>query len=323
MEIADTEGVWLSSCPGVNKSAKPPGERVDRALADLAGRQHGRVTLWQVVDLGLTRSAVTRRVASGRLHRTRRGVYAVGHRAPTRASAYMEAVLACGPGAVLSHRSAADHHGLRPSARARVDVTVPDRRGYLPGIDAHCSRTLHPADVMTVDGIPCTTVARTLLDLAEVVDRLGVERVIERAEQLRAFDGRQVEAVLARASGRRGAPVVQAILADYEEPPLTKSELERLFFGLCDRAGMDRPQTQAEFVLPDGDTVYADFFWADAKLIVETDGRETHNTPQAFERDRRRDRQLTMLGYRVVRFTWRDLQRRPDEVVRTLAALRG
>ncbi len=314
------EGVGHSRTRGVNRSAPPP---VDRALADLAGRQHGRVALWQLEALGLKRSAVARRAAGGRLHRVRRGVYAVGHCAETPEGILMSAVLACGPGAVLSHRSAADHLGLRACARKRVEVTAADRRGHgLPGIEVHRSRTLDRADVTIARGIPCTTVARTLLDLAEVVDRRALERAIEQAERLRVFDGRKVHDVLSRANGRRGAPVLRAILASYEEPPLTQKELERRLFELCDGAGMDRPSTQAGIELGGGETVYADFLWPDTKLLVETDGRETHGTRQAFERDRRRDRRLMMLGYRVVRFTWLDLERRPDEVIRTVLALR-
>ena len=191
----------------------------DRALAELAGRQHGRVALWQMEDLGLKRAAVSERVAGGRLHRTHRGVYAVGHLVETRESVYMDAVLACGPGAVLSHRSAADLLGLRPCARAVVELTVPGQRGRrLTGIDAHCSRTLVAADVVTVRGIPCTSVARTLLDLADVVDRRALERAIEQAERLGVFDGRLLRDAPGRANGRRGAPVLRAILASSSHP---------------------------------------------------------------------------------------------------------
>lgn len=315
------EGASLSRTLRLSESSSAG---VDRALAELAGRQHGRVALWQVAEIGLKRSAVTRRVAAGRLHRVHPGVYAVGARVETRESACMSAVLACGPGAVLSHRSAAAHWGLRAhAAGAPVDVTVPTgRRGrYLRGIAAHHSSTIHPKDVVTVDGIPCTSVARTLLDLADVVDPRALERAIEEAERLRLFDGGQVREVLGRATGRRGAPVLEAVLAAYDEPTLARRELERLFYELCEGAGIERPRTQVAIELADGDTVFTDFLWPDAKLVVETDGRETHGTRQAFERDRRRDRRLMMLGYRVVRFTWLDIRRRREEVIRTVSAL--
>ena len=197
-----------------------------------------------------------------------------------------------------------------------------ERGRGLRGIDAHCSRTLRTADLTTVREIPCTTVARTLLDLADVVDRQALERAIEQAERLRIFDGREVDDVLRRAEGRRGAPVLKAILARYEEAPLIQRELERLFFELCARAGIDTPKTQAPLELPGGDVVFVDFLWPESHFVVETDGYETHGTRHAFERDRRRDRRLMMVGYRVARFTWRDIEQRPNEVIRTIAALR-
>jgi very-short-patch-repair endonuclease len=235
----------------------------------------------------------------------------------------MSAVLACGPGAVLSHRSAAGLWGFRSDARGRVDVTGPSRRGrYLSGIDAHCSRILDADGVTAVRSIPCTTVARTLLDLAEVVDPQPLERAIERAERLRLFDDRSLDHVLARANGRRGAPALESIMTKYEEPPLNQEELERRLLRLCANAGLGRPMTQVRIALPDGDAVFVDFLWAQSNLIVETDGHGTHGTRLAFGRDRRRDRRLMMLGYRVIRFTWLDVERSPDEVIRTIAALR-
>lgn len=315
------EGVSFLGKPGVDKSTSPP---VDRALADLAGSQHGRVALWQLIELGLTRAAVSKRVAAGRLHRVHPGVYAVGHGGASAGSAYMSAVLACGRGAVLSHRSAAAHWGLRPSAGDRVDVTAANQRGrHVRGIAAHCSGSLHPRDVTTFKNIPCTTVARTLVDLADVVHRRSLERAVEEADELRLFDGRQVHDVLVRSNGRRGAPALESILATYEEPEVSDRELERKFLEVCRRAGLERPLTQVGVELADGDTVFVDFLWPQSKLIVETDGRQTHGTRRAFERDRRRDRRLMLLGYRVARFTWLDVGRRPDEVARTIAALRA
>lgn len=151
-----------------------------RALAALAGRQHDVFTLAQLQDLGLTASAVHKRAASGRLHRVHHGVYSL---APaellSRRGRYMAAVLACGPGAVLSHRSAAALHELRATDRTGIDVTISGRTNHnRPGIDVHRSCTLSAGDTTTVDGIPCTTVSRTLLDLAGVVGRRPTERAI-------------------------------------------------------------------------------------------------------------------------------------------------
>src|SRR5215210_3216599 len=145
------------------------------ALGELAERQHGVVALRQLGSLGLSDSAVRRR--TGRLlHRVHRGVYAVGSRRLSASGRRMAAVLACGPEAVLSHRDAAAHYGLRPDNRKVVEVTVPRRSARArPGIDAHVSRTLGPEDVACVDGIPCMSVARTLLDLGDVVGPRDVE----------------------------------------------------------------------------------------------------------------------------------------------------
>src|SRR5918995_5102756 len=139
------------------------------ALAQLAERQHGVVALPQLRELGLAPSAVRSRVTRGRLHRVHRGVYSVGHPVLSVRGRWMAAVLACGPGAALSHRSAAALWGIRPSARTAIDVTVPRHLRGRAHIDVHHANTVAAGDLTTVDRIPCTTVARTLLDLAAVV----------------------------------------------------------------------------------------------------------------------------------------------------------
>jgi hypothetical protein len=271
--------------------------------------------------LGLSTEAVRKRAAAGRLTRIHRGVYAVGHGRLTMHGRWMAAVLAYGPNAVLSHRSAAGLHGIRPDNRAKSDVTLPSPSARpRPGIDVHRSATIDPADVTVVDGIPCTTVARTLLDLAEVVDQRGVERAFDQAEVKRLFDLRAVQGVLARSNGRRGAAVVRRVLAGYEGPSLTDRELEERFFAICRAAGIPKPEVNQWIVLEDG-AVKADFLWRSEGLVVETDGWASHGTRRAFENDRRRDRRLRLAGYEVVRFTWRDILDEPDEVGRVVARL--
>jgi very-short-patch-repair endonuclease len=189
-------------------------------------------------------------------------------------------------------------------------------------IDLHRSGTLAPQDVTTCEGIACTTVARTLVDLCDVVDRRGVERAVEQAEVLQLFDGRAVEDVLARSAGRRGAGVLRAVLGKAGIPTLTASELEERFLDVCRTAALPQPAVNAWLILGD-DAIKADFLWHKERLIVETDGRATHATRQAFERDRQRDQQLTVAGFRVVRFTWRQVTRQPERVARTVAALLG
>jgi hypothetical protein len=267
------------------------------------------VSLSQFASLGLSRGGVQSRIRRGRLHRVHRGVYAVGHPLLTVQGQYMAAVLACGPGAVLSHRSAADLQDLGRTDRATVDVTTPGQGGRKrSGIDAHGSLSLTAADVTLVRGIPCTTVARTLLDLADVLDRRGLERAIERAEQLRLFDLKAVDHSLAGADGRKGAALLRAILArrSFHFAP-ARSELEERFLVLCREAGRPEPEVNAWIPFPEGGGVEADFLWRDHRLVVETDGYETHGTRHAFERDRLRDQRLALAGYQVVRFTWRQV----------------
>jgi hypothetical protein len=234
---------------------------------------------------------------------------------------WMAAVLAYGPRAVLSHRSAAGLHGIRPDNRANTDITVPSPSARArPGIDVHRSSTLEAADLTNVDGIACTSVARTLLDLADVVNRRGVERAVDQADVLRVFDLRAVEEVLSRAAGRRGVGVLRRVLAEYDRPALTDRELEERFLAICRAAGLPKPEVNSWIQLEDG-AVKADFLWRAERLVVETDGWEAHGTRRAFENDRRRDRRLRLAGWEPVRFTWWDIEREPGGVTEVLARL--
>jgi predicted transcriptional regulator of viral defense system len=294
----------------------------DRAIAQLADRQHGVVSLAQLTAFGLTPSAVRKRARAGRLHPVHRTVFAVGRRRLTLPGVWMAAVLACGDEAVLSHRSAAALWGLRADNRATTDVSVPTRAARSrAGIDVHRSTTLCDDDVTTHDGIPCTTVARTLLDLAEVVDHRGVERAIEQAEVLRIFDLRAVEDVLARASGRWGAARLRGVLKELAEPALTVNDLEERFLAICVTASLPRPEVNVWLDIDDEPPVKADFLWRRARLVVETDGWGTHGTRQAFERDRRRDQRLRLARFEPVRFTRRQIVRGPERVGAMAAAL--
>jgi very-short-patch-repair endonuclease len=304
------------------ETGPPP---LDVMIARLATAQHGVIALWQLAALGLSTSAVRSRVATGKLHPVHRGVYAVGHSVLSSEGIYMAAVLACGTGAVLSHRSSADLWNLRPSSRRMTDVTTPHRgRWSRPRIEVHRVRALDPRDVACVEGIPCTNVARTLLDLAETVDRRGVERAMEQAEILRLFDGHEAADVLSRAHGRRGAPVLHGVVADFDPAmTLTRSELERLFFTLCKEARVSRPEVNARLVLDENHAFTVDFLWRDRRLVVEVDSRRYHLTRQAFESDRRRDQLLLVHGWRPARCTWRQVVWRPGEIRAMLAALHG
>ena len=185
---------------------------------------------------------------------------------------------------------------------------------------AHAQPSLSAADATTDDGIPCTTVARTLLDLAAEVDERGTERALARAEMLHLFDLRALEGGAARANGHRGAGVLANLVARWNDHGLTEEGIEERFFSACDAAGLPRPVANQWLVLLDRQ-VKADFLWAAERLVVETDGRASHSTRAAFEDDRRRDQSLLLAGYRVVRFTWRQVAAEPERVTAAVRAL--
>ena len=282
-------------------------------LAALATRQHGVAAHWQLVELGLGRKAIEYRLAAGSLERVHVGVYAIGHEALSGRGRRMGAVLTGGPDAVLSHQSAAALWDLRPSSRAAIDVTVPARgRRRRPGITFHRVRHLDEDDRTVVDGIPVTSVPRTLLDLAEVVRPRALERAFEEAERLRLLDVRAVERLLDKSTGRRGQRPLRALLREYREPPPTRSELERAFLDLCRAHGLPLPEVNVRI-----GKYEVDMLWREQKLIVELDGRAFHDTGRTFERDRVRDAEL-QLEYRVVRITYRRLNREPAVVAETI-----
>jgi hypothetical protein len=307
--------------PSVSRTLRDQPPR-DVEIRRVAERQHGVVSLPQLQSCGLSPSAVRQRVAAGRLTNVHRGVYAVGHGRLTKHGLWMAAVLAYRANAVLSHRSAAALHGVRADNRPTIDVTVPSRSVRpRPRIHAHRSTTLTNADVTSIDAIPCTTVHRTLLDLADVLPARALKKAIDQAELLRIFDLRAIQDVLTRADGRRGAAILKRLLAEYDGPTLTDSELEELFLALCEAAGLPRPAVNEWITLADGAAYKADFLWREERLIVETDGWGSHGTRQAFEHDRRRDRRLSVAGWTVVRFTWKDVERHQAEVIETLTDL--
>jgi hypothetical protein len=288
---------------------------IDMETAALADRQWGVVTRAQLRALGLSAGSVDRRVRARRLLPLHRGVYALGHRRLRREAHRLAAVLACGEGAVLSHAAAAAHWGLRPSAATLIDVTVPSgRRLRRPGIRLHRHASLGAREVTRHDGVPITTPARTVLDLAATLPRRAVERALDQAEVIRVFDLHALSAVAAAHAGRPGAPLLAALLREHRiGSTWTRSELEEAFLALCDGASLPRPTVNGRL-----HGYEADFAWAD--VIVEVDGFAFHGTRRAFERDRRRDARLAAAGVRTLRFTAEQLERRPEEV---LAALRA
>ena len=250
----------------------------------------------QVLALGFDRGGIERRLTSGRLHRLYRGVYAVGHTVLSRNGAYLAAVLACGPNAALSHRSAAALWGLRPSNAPRIDVTVPHTSGFRTTRTIVIHRPLLAPVPMTHAGIPVTTPGRTLADLALALPRRQLENAFEAAERLRLH----VEIDDDHPGARRLRDVAAS-----GDVPFTRSELEDAFLELCDDYGIPRPLVNS---VQEGFEV--DFCWPAQRLIVETDGHAHHGTRAAFERDRARDALLTARDWRVMRFTEKRVRRR-------------
>jgi hypothetical protein len=250
------------------------------------------------------------------------GVYAVGHALLSVDGHRLAAVLACGPDAVLSHRSAAAHWGIRPDSRGRIDVTAPGRRGRRPsGIDAHRASSLLPIDRTVVRGVPCTTLARTLLDVAGVITLRELRNAMTQAEVARIFDLTAIQEVIARSGRRRGVARLRLAIELHDprdERP--RRELERRFLDLCRRAELPLPEVNAP-LSPGAIPIEADFLWRDAGLIVETDGRATHGTAKAFEEDRRRDQRLKVAGWEVIRCTWRQVTGEPESLVLTIRTL--
>jgi predicted transcriptional regulator of viral defense system len=290
---------------------------VDRRVAALAARQHGVVARRQLLEIGLQRGAIAERLRVGNLHRIHRGVYAVGYPVLGGHGRVLAGVLACGPYALLACRSATWLWALGPpptSIEVLVEGRAPDGAS---GVLVRRTRSLHPEDRAVRDGIPVTSVARTLLDLAAVAHPDTLERAIEKADNGKLFDRRAVDRALERAGNRKGTKRLRRALGEVDDVrPLTRSDVERLFLALCRRADLPPP---AHNLWVEGQEV--DALWADKRLVVEVDGYDAHRTRAAFERDRRRDAALQVAGYRVLRVTDRRLKREPEAVADEVRSL--
>jgi len=306
---------------GTYRHDSGPSTLGDRAIARLAEAQHGLVTLDQLTQAGLTEGAVRKRVGRGRLHPVHTGVYAVGHSLLSREGQLLAAVLSCGYGAALSHRSAAELWGLMPSSGWGVDVTAPNRRGRMPsGISAHRDGALRASDRTEHRGIPCTTVARTLLDVAGVVSVWELRKAIAEAEVRHLLRVPEVRALVRRCRGRRGVARLRLCIDElHPSTKRTRSDLERMFLVLCERAGLPRPEVNVPLNAA-GIRLRPDFLWRDARLIIETDGRTYHETASAFELDRQREQRFFAAGWHVVRCTWSQVEHNPHQLIRLLRA---
>jgi hypothetical protein len=255
------------------------------------------------MTLGFTRGIIRRWLENARLHQVHVGVYAVGHRRLTVRGRWMAGVLACGEGAVLSHVDAGALWDVIPLKGSRIHVTVPARGAHRrSGLIVHATLRLPEAERAVRDAIPLTSVARTLLDIAES-DPSRLPRAWDNAERLRLLDLRAVEATCTAGEGRHGLKHLLPLLEDRTRVvPDVRRELEARFFDLCRVFGLPLPSCN---VLVEGYLV--DAFWPAARLVVELDSWEFHGDRTAFEKDRERDAVLQACGYRVVRITWRRL----------------
>ena len=313
---------WRETGPYVSDLASAP---LHDALVALGARQHTVFALWQVRQLGLSPDAVRRRVARRRLFRIHHAVYSlVPRELLSRQGHWMAAVLACGPDAVLSHRTAAALHEIRPTLRTNIDVTVrgSSHRKH-KGIDLHRSTTLTDDDVTVIDGIPTTSVARTAIDLAAVVSRRATERAFDQMEMADLFDLAAITDQLARNPYHRGAPVVHSVLAEhYIGSTVTASELEETVLAICRHARIPEPLVNRWLDLGDGGPlIKADFLWPEQRVIVESDGDSIHRTRQARERDTRRDQRATLAGWRLMRVTHHQAKYAAQELEATLVRL--
>jgi very-short-patch-repair endonuclease len=282
------------------------------------------VTLRQLYSLGFSDDQVRTLISAGWLHRLHRGVYAVGDRRLTLHGHWAAAVLAGGPDAVLSHQAAAELWQLRQRRQARsapVDISVPRRRGgrRRQGLVVHRLPTLIATETTTKDRIPVTTPARTILDLATVVPRRQLERAMDEAERLKLCTEQDLAEIARVHAGRAGAGVLSGLLAEHAVgTTATRNAFEEAFLALCRSRRLPQPEVNVPLL-----DYVVDFLWPASRLIVEVDGRTTHGTRRAFQADRDRDGRLAVAGYRVLRFTWWDVTRRPAVVADRVRRLLG
>jgi hypothetical protein len=290
----------------------------ERLLGRLATAQHGVVSKRQLVRLGFGEDGVKLRIEQGRLAPVHRNVYAVGHSRLTRRGRWWAAVLAYGPDALLSHRTAAVLWGLQRPRRGAIHVTAGCGRQGLErreGIWIHRCR-FTAKDLTTRDGLPVTTVARTLFDLAEVVPFGFLKGAAEEADRLKLLRLRELEEVCERGHGRRALRPVRRLLAELGVPDEGRSPLEIRFAAFVRRHRLPPPVQNVHVLEHEVDAL-----WSDAKLIVELDSWEHHGHRAAFERDRARDPELLIAGYRTVRVTHRRLDREAGQLAAEIRRL--
>lgn len=290
------------------------------ALARLADQQHGVVGRRQLMGLGIEEGTMRRWLRAGRLHPLHREAFAVGHTRVNQHGRWLAAVLACGEGALLSHRSAAALWGLARQRGSAVDVTGRSGRQFRPGRDGlrlHRGR-LYEDDRSERAGIPVTSLARTLFDLAEVVTSRQLERAWEEADRLDLLQLRAVERVCEQGYGRHALRPIRRLLAEARAPSYTRSPLENSFAEFFREHLDDLPAPLTNVSILDHEV---DAYWPSQRLVVEMDSWEFHSHRAAFEHDRARDAAMQAAGYRVIRLTHRQLESEAPRIIIQLRRL--
>ena len=293
-------------------------------LARLAASQHGVVARGQMRAIGMGNDAIDHALAVGRLHRVFRGVYAVGHPNIGAQARLRAAALACGEGAVISHRSSGALLGLLDKGPVVIDVIAPPSRGRkIDGIRFHRVRPPRHDEVGTVTGIPCTSPSRTLVDLAGTVGDWTLRSCFERAAQRKYLDIPAIEASMD--PGRRGNRSLRVLIDEWRgAAPIAKkgrlkSPLEAKVLPLLLARNLPTPLLNAPVQIAKG-RIEVDFLWPDHRFVLEADSRDFHATPIAFERDRWRDRELMAVGYSTLRVTHLQVKTEATAIAETIAA---
>jgi very-short-patch-repair endonuclease len=290
---------------------------VKRAIARIAGRQDNVISGEQLLKAGFGRGAIAHRVRTGAWQRLHNNVYLLGPAPASLMARARAAAMACGAGAVVSHRSAAEMFGLLPQSGGDVHVTVA-ARNVAPrrGVRRHRISAFARGEVTKMRGIPVTSIARTICDLAATERRKDVEAAFQEALYRDIVTPDGLAKVLAREPRRKGAPVIRALLDD---PRMTRSERERALLRLIDAAQLPRPVTNVRL---HGHLV--DAYWPAERLVLEFDGWQAHGHRHAFDRDRKFDQVMLANGLRPMRVTDRHLKHEPVALVARIAqALRG
>jgi very-short-patch-repair endonuclease len=289
------------------------GRRRGRLVTMIAS-QHGHITHAQLLAAGIGRGAIEHRTRTGRLTVVHRGVYAVGPAVAPRGPE-MAAVLACKPDAYVSHESSVHLHGLFP-IRAQPDpvhVTVLRRRpGPRTGIAIHRTERLESDETAEVENIPATTVARAILDLAATLDTPGLEQLVAEAYAANLTSRHKLQGLVRRYPGRPGTPALAALLET--APKRTRSRPERMLLALIRKAGLHEPRVNARL-----HGYEVDFLWPEHRLVVEFDSHAFHASRPKRERDSRRDQDLGLRGFLILRVTWYQLTREPEALIARIA----